>query len=157
TLPAAWSEPPIAVVGMYAGTMASYARPLQRFDFFENDDAIIELSLPKKGPGYFTYIRDAQKRGAIVNVFHGDERTMLAQKAPRNFYQAIFMEICPRDRLEDISVNMLTQEAMTMLFDKLAPRGILCVHVSNRYFDLVPVIADVAGSLGYSCRHGHDQ
>jgi hypothetical protein len=157
TFPALWSEPPVAVVNMYAGTLASYARPLQRFDFYENDDAIVQLSLPKKGEGYFTYIRDAQQRGAFVNVFHGDERTMLAQKAPQRFYQVMFMEICPRDLLEDISVNLLTKEAMTMLFDKLAPRGILCVHVSNRYFDLAPVIGDVAESLGYACLHGHDQ
>src|SRR5207244_2728190 len=34
--------------------------------------------------------------------------------------------------------------------------GILCVHTSNRYVDLVPVVADVAASLGFASKRGHD-
>src|SRR5262249_26490574 len=55
-LTALWSEPPIGVVTMYAGTPAAYARPLQTMDFYENNSRIIDLSLPKKGEPWFTYI-----------------------------------------------------------------------------------------------------
>lgn len=154
-----WSEPPIAVVGMYTGNFASYARPYQHLHFYENDANTIQLSLPKKKgqAPIFTFVRDAHKRGSIIQVVHQEERQALAQRGPRGFYHVIVLEICPRDFLEDISVNLLTREGLALLFDKLAPQGILCIHTSNRYFNVVPVIADVADSLGFACRHGRDE
>jgi hypothetical protein len=153
-----WSEPPVGVVGMYVGGMASYARPLQYVDFYESDPNIIRLSVPgKEGPRYFNYLHDARQRGAVVRVFQGEERQTLSRRGPDRFYHVLVLEICPRDRLEDLSVNLLTKEGMALCFEKLAPEGILCVHVSNRYLKVVPVVADVAQSLGLAAVRGHDQ
>ncbi len=151
-----WSEPPLAVIGMYAGTPASYARLFQPIHFYENNLNIINLSLPKKGKPYFHYVRDAKQRGANVEVFPGEERKSLETKAPENFYQVILVEICPRKRLQDLSVELLTKEGMALMFDKLREDGILCYHTSNRYIDIVPVITDVAGSLGLAVVQGQD-
>jgi hypothetical protein len=63
------SEPPIAVVGMYVGAMAGYARPFQEIHFFENNKTMIELSVPKTGAPFFTFIEDAKARGAHVKIF----------------------------------------------------------------------------------------
>ena len=39
-----------------------------------------------------------------------------------------------------------------MYFRKLAPDGLLAVHISNRYLDLAPVIGAVANRLGLAGR-----
>jgi hypothetical protein len=151
-----WSEPPIAVVTMYAGTGASYARPWQYLDFYESNPNIVQLSMPKKGQPHFPYIRDAEQRGAFVRVFPGEERKSLENSGPDQFYHTVVLEICPRDELEDLSVNLLTKEGMALLFQKMAPEGILCIHTSNRYINVVPVITDVADSLGFASVVGRD-
>ncbi len=45
SLVSAWSEPPIATVGLGTGTMASYGRPFQHVHFYEIDNQIQRLSL----------------------------------------------------------------------------------------------------------------
>lgn len=155
-LTALWSEPPVAVVNMYTGTMASYANPMQTMHFFESDERIIRLSLPKKGEPHFHYVKDAKNRGADIQVFHGKERPTIAAKAPDGFYQVMVVEICPRDRLEDVSVELMTKEGMRLLMSKVREDGILCYHVSNRYLEMRYVIADVADSLGYRSLLGQD-
>jgi hypothetical protein len=45
---------------------------------------------------------------------------------------------------------------MSLLMEKLMPDGILCYHVSNKYIDTVPVIADVAKELNLAVREGFD-
>ena len=153
-----WSEPPYGVIGMYVGGMAAYARPFQFVDFYESDPDIIKLSLPGKGgKHYFRYIQDARARGAFLRVFQGDERLALNGKGPERFYHVLALEICPRDLLEDISVNLLTREGMALCMDRLAEEGILCIHTSNRYIDVVPAVADVAASLGLATLRGSDR
>jgi hypothetical protein len=151
------SPPPYAVVGMHVGTMAAYAQPFQEVDFYENNPKVIELSLPKKGVPYFTYIQDAKARGANVKLFQGKERETLAKKAPNDFYQVIVVEMCLRSRLDDVCVEFMTEEGMALLMDKLRDNGILCYHVSNRYFNMTPVLADAAKELGLVIRHSMDR
>ena len=40
-----------------------------------------------------------------------------------------------------------TKEAVELYMRKLRPDGVLCVHVSNRHLDLVPVVADIAAAI----------
>ena len=47
-----------------------------------------------------------------------------------------------------IPVHLLSVEAVQLLGRKLSARGILAYHVSNRFFDLHPVVAAAAARLG---------
>jgi hypothetical protein len=49
-----------------------------------------------------------------------------------------------------IPIHLLTAEAIDIYRRQLAPDGILAVHVSNRYFNLRPVLAGHAGRLGWA-------
>src|SRR5205085_505743 len=130
--------------------------PFQHLHFYENDADTIRLSLPDTGgPRYFHYVQDALDRGAAVRVYRGDERPTLARRAPRRFYHVLVLETCPRDRLEDVAVNLLTREGMALCFETLAEQGVLCIHTSNRYLDIIPALADVAHGLGYGWKRGH--
>jgi hypothetical protein len=151
-----WAERPVAVVGLEVGEMASYARPGQFFDIYEHDRGVVQLSLPPKGDPYFWYVHDARARGANIRLFVGPERRMLAQKGPEAFYQVIVVEISRRDRLEDLGVDLMTRQGMTLLFDKLARRGVVCYHISNQFLNLSPILTDVADGLGYAVLDGSD-
>jgi hypothetical protein len=84
-----WSEPPYATVGLGTGTMASYGRPFQHVHYYEIDNHIRVLSLPRKayyhyydddpgGKRYFTYLHEAIERGSEVQVLMGDARLRMA-------------------------------------------------------------------------------
>jgi hypothetical protein len=47
-----------------------------------------------------------------------------------------------------IPVHLLTTEAIRLYLAKLADGGILALHISNRYLDLKPVVADLARDSG---------
>lgn len=156
TLTAAWSEPPLGIVGLNAGTMASYARPFQRVHFFERDDQIASLSWPKPAASpHFPFLRDALDRGAHVIRFPGEERETLATKAPEGFYHVLVIETS-RTHSNYPSTALLTKEAMQLFMDKLRETGILCYHTSSRLYDLPPLLANSAGELKLACMRGHD-
>jgi hypothetical protein len=49
---------------------------------------------------------------------------------------------------DSIPVHLLTREAFAMYFGKLAPRGVVAIHITNRYLDIAAVVRAVAASLG---------
>jgi hypothetical protein len=49
-------------------------------------------------------------------------------------------------------VHLITREAIELFMQHLAPDGILAVHISNRFLDLKPVLANIARSLDLQVR-----
>jgi hypothetical protein len=47
-----------------------------------------------------------------------------------------------------IPVHLLTREAFALYLSRLAPGGILAVHISNKSLDLAPVVGRLAQELG---------
>ncbi len=45
-------------------------------------------------------------------------------------------------------VHLLTREAIAIYLSRLAPRGVLVIHGTNRHLDLVPVVAAAAEGAG---------
>ncbi len=146
-----WSEPPYAGLFLNNGCLASYARPFQCVDLYERKPAIRDLSLPPGGEApKFSFVQDAQKRGAHVRIVDGMERQTLADKGPKRFYKVLVVDTS-RGRSDLVSQELMTKEAMALFFDLLTDDGILLIHTSNRDYDLPPAVADVALSLGHSC------
>jgi hypothetical protein len=147
----AWSEPPYAAILIKDGCMASYARPFQCVDFYERNPAFISLSLPAcNEQPRFTFIRDAKDRGANVRVLEGPERTVLAERGPKQFYHVLVVDIL-RGRTDVLAEELMTKEAMAKYFETLVDDGVLLIQTSNRTYNLSPVVADVAQSLGFPC------
>jgi hypothetical protein len=164
-----WSEPGYATVGLGTGTMAVYAHPYQTMDFYEIDRQIRHLSLPPSGrTAYFTNLEMALKRGVNLHVLMGDARLRMAQPwtpswepdhwektgGPDSFYMAIIVDAFSSDA---IPMHLINKEAFELYFTKLSEKGILCMHTSNRYVDLVRVCGDLATSLGYAWKRGHTE
>ncbi len=51
-----------------------------------------------------------------------------------------------------IPVHLLTREAVRLYRSHLTPDGLLVFHVSNKFFDLRPVVAELAADAGLTCR-----
>ena len=142
-----WSEPSLMESTMSSGTIAGYGRPYQTIRFFEEDERPFELCEPAKGEPLFTFIRDARRRGTNVETFLGPRRPTFEKQKVEDFYAAIFIEACPRDRLEDIAVEWMTREGMQSLMRSLRADGVIAYHTSNRYLQAVPALRETAESL----------
>ncbi len=153
---ALWSEPPVAVIGLEAGTPASYARPTQQFHFYEMSKDVIDLNERAAKERFFHFVADARTRGAFVSLLHGPPRAKLAKEGPRGFYRLMILEACSGEDGEKIFLDLFTKEGIAQCFENLAEDGVLCVHTSHRYLDLPPVLAAIARDLKIQVRRGHD-
>ena len=136
----------VAVVGLGTGTVACWGRPGERWTFYEVDPLMVRLA---RDPRLFTYLRDCPPRSEVVL---GDARLSLA-RAPRAAYDLILLDAFSSDA---IPTHLLTQEAVAFYLERLAPGGVLAVHVSNRYLRLAPVVARLAEGAGAVAVAGRD-
>jgi hypothetical protein len=56
-----------------------------------------------------------------------------------------------------IPLHLMTHEAFGTYLDALSPKGILLVHISNRFIDLEPVVARLAQARGLSAALRDDE
>jgi SAM-dependent methyltransferase len=137
----------MAVVGLGTGTLAAYARPGDRVTFYEIDRLVRDIAFD---PAYFTYAPDARDRAVTVRLELGDARIRMEavrRDRPEERYDVILVDAFSSDA---IPVHLLTREALRLYFDLLGPRGILALHISNRYLRLEPVVAALAEEGHYA-------
>ena len=132
----------VGVVGLGVGTVAAYGTSGQDFTFFEIDPEVIKIA---RDPSLFTYLRDSQ---ASVKTTVGDGR-LEVEKLPKASLDMLVLDAFSSDA---IPVHLLTTEAMRTYADRLRPGGMLVVHISNKVFDLAPVLTSTAQTLGWSGR-----
>ncbi|HVO09248.1 MAG TPA: fused MFS/spermidine synthase [Vicinamibacteria bacterium] len=136
-LPAA-SRARVAVIGLGVGGLAAYARPGQRWTFFEIDPAVERLARDAR---WFSYLADCGERCAVVV---GDGRVSLGRE-PAGAYDLLVLDAFSSDA---IPVHLLTREAFLLYRSRLAGGGALLVHLSNRHLDLGPVLGRLADEQG---------
>jgi spermidine synthase len=124
----------VALIGLGTGAMAAYARPGQHWTFLEIDPEVIRIA--SREARLFTYLHDA---GKAVDVRLGDGRLSLANSEER-----FGMIVVDAFNSDSIPVHLLTREALQIYRSRLRPDGILAMHISNRYLDLEPVLANLA-------------
>ncbi len=127
----------VGVVGLGVGTLAAYGRPGDHFRFFEIDPAVIRLS---RAGGFFTFLT---RSPAQVEVIQGDGRISLAAERARNapLFDFLIVDAYSSDA---VPVHLLTREALALYLGSLAPEGLLAVHISSRYFELMPLLFRLA-------------
>jgi hypothetical protein len=125
----------VAIVGLGAGTLATYGRSGDFFRFYEINPAVVLAAAES-----FHFLRDSEARTDVVT---GDGRLMLDREPPHSFDMVVL------DAFSDdaIPVHLLTREAFEMYFDRLRPDGLLAIHLSNRYLDLNAEVQALAADL----------
>jgi hypothetical protein len=128
----------IGVVGLGTGTLACYYRPGQHWRFYEIDPAIAGLARH----GRFTFLARCQPDADIAI---GDARLTLERQAPDTL-DLLALDAFSSDA---VPMHLLTREAFTDYARTLSPRGLLLVHISNRFLNLGPVVAAAAQGGGW--------
>jgi hypothetical protein len=137
------TPPRVAAVGLGAGAVAAYVEPGASMTFYEIDPLVAEVA---SDPRYFTYLSGQASPPQIVL---GDARLSL-REVPSGTYDAILVDAFSSD---SIPAHLLTSEAIEEYGRVVVPGGLILVHVSNRYYDLVPAVAAAAGSNGLRAFH----
>src|SRR6266702_1179442 len=130
----------VGVVGLGAGTLAAYGRTGDVFRFYDINSGVVELARSE-----FTFLKDS---AAKVEVTLGDARLSLEREPPENF-DVLALDAFSSDA---IPVHLLTVEAFKTYLRHLKPGGVLAVHISNRYLDLVPVVQQAGRRLSLEVR-----
>jgi hypothetical protein len=131
------SDARIGVVGLGTGTLACYKRSGETWRFYEIDPQVLDYSRR----GTFTFLSDCAPGAKIVI---GDARLELA-KEPAGAFDVLAVDAFSSDA---IPLHLLTDEAMGVYLDALSPRGLLLIHISNRFIGLEPALAAAAGRRG---------
>lgn len=127
----------IGVIGLGAGTVATYAREGDGMVFWDIDPKVFEVANEA-----FTFLRDSE---GDITLVQADGRQGLA--AWRGQFDLILVDAFSGD---SVPPHLLTEQALALYFDRLVPEGgLVLIHASNRYADLFPVIAAGARRLGY--------
>ena len=127
----------IAVIGAGAGSLASYLRPQDSMTFYEIDGAVERIATD---PSLFSYVHDAVGR---VDFVLGDGRIEIARS--QGGYDLILVDAFSGDA---IPTHLLTREAVDTYIARTSTEGIVAFNVSNRYFDLAPVLGRIADAEG---------
>jgi SAM-dependent methyltransferase len=128
----------VGVIGLGTGGLACYATPGQYWTFHEIDPLIERIAREERFFGFLA------RCGNSPRVILGDARLTL-QDVPNGTYDVIILDAFNSD---SIPLHLLTREALALYRRKLAPDGVMLFHISNRYLDLVPVVAALAQDIG---------
>ena len=129
----------VGALGLGVGTIAAYGRPGDLYRFYEINPLVIQLAQGQGG--YFTYLKDTR---AAVQIVQGDARLSLESELAAG--QAQKFDVLVLDVFSDdaIPVHLLDEQAFALYLHFLQPDGVLAVHITNGYLDLLPVVWGLA-------------
>ncbi len=126
----------VAVIGLGAGTLATYGRPGDVYRFYEINPDVITIA-----HSHFSFLADSRAKTETVL---GDARLMMEREPPQR-YNVIAVDAFSSD---SIPVHLLTREAMAVYLKHLQPDGVIAFHVTNRFLRLAPVVKTIADEHG---------
>ena len=121
----------MAVVGLGTGAVAAYAKPGQEWTFFEIDPA----GGPDRPGATSVSFRRCRAKSCSDRARRRPAETLLAPDGSST------SSCWTRFSSDAIPVHLLTREAMRLYVQKLAPGGVLAMHVSNNHLDLPPLVS----------------
>jgi hypothetical protein len=132
----------IAVVGLGAGTLAAWGRPGDTFRFYEINSAVEPIART-----WFSFLGDSPAQTEIVL---GDARVRLEQELASGRSQNFDLIAVDAFSGDSIPMHLLTAECAQVYRRRLAPDGVLALHISNRSLNLDPVARGMASYLGWT-------
>jgi SAM-dependent methyltransferase len=126
----------VGIIGLGAGVLAAWGRPGDVYRFYELDPLVIEVARQE-----FTFLDDSHAR---IELVPGDARLSLEREADQRF-DVFVLDAFSSDA---IPAHLLTVEAFDLYRRRLAPGGVLALHVTTRHLDLGPLIGGLAERMG---------
>ena len=135
----------VGVIGLGAGALMYYGVSGQRWTFFEIDPGVTAIA---EDPRFFTFLSQAK---APYRIVEGDARLSLARDSSR--FDILVLDAFASDA---VPVHLLTREAIHLYESRLRPGGIVLMHISNRFYDLGPLLGVMAKDAGLIAVQRHD-
>jgi spermidine synthase len=131
----------VGMLGLGVGTIAAYSEPGDYFRAYEINQQVIEIAT---NPDIFTFWSVLEMRGAKGEIVLGDARLSLDRELQQGLSQNFDILTLDVFSGDAIPVHLLSIQAFETYFKHLATHGMLAVHISNHYLDLVPVVRSAA-------------
>jgi hypothetical protein len=122
----------IGMIGLGVGTVAAYCRDVDKCRIYE-----INAEVERLARKHFTYLADSPAKPEIII---GDARLSLEREASNQF-NVLAVDAFSGD---SIPMHLITDEAVRVFMKQLSSNGVLAYHVSNRFLNLPPVLAEIA-------------
>ncbi len=126
----------VGVLGLGIGTLAAYARPHDRFRFYEISPEVIALA-----NSHFTFLKDCRGEVAVVS---GDGRISLEGERQSGSSGRFDLLVIDAFSGHAPPIHLLTREAFELYFDQISEDGILALNVSNAEIDFSDPIRNQA-------------
>jgi hypothetical protein len=134
----------LGFVGLGVGTLSAYGRAGDELRFYELDPQVIDVA-----QRHFTYLGSTK---AKLDFEIGDARLSLERELKRGGPRGYDVLAIDAFSSDSIPVHLITREAIELYARHIAPDGIIAIHISNRFLDLKPVLANIAESAGFAAR-----
>lgn len=129
----------LGLIGLGSGSTACLKRPQDTLTIFEIDPKVVKFSTQT---GVFTFVKQCAPDFKLVL---GDGRIGMEGQAD-NSLDVLVVDAFSSDA---VPAHLLTKEAIALYLRKLAPDGIIVLHLSNRNLDLVGEASRVARQGGH--------
>ena len=139
----------LGVIGLGTGTLSAYGRAGDTVRFYELDPAVVTIARRE-----FSYLTSTP---AELQIVLGDARLSLQrelERGPAPQFDVLAVDAFSSD---SIPVHLLTRQAIQVYMRCVTDGGIVAVHISNRFLDLKPVLANLAEDLALSARLVRDE
>lgn len=127
----------IGIMGLGSGAISAHGRAIDEIVFFEIDPEVLRIA---EDTTLFTYLAKAP---AQISVRLGDARKLIeeSEEMGEEKFDLLHADAFTSD---SIPVHLLTVEAINLYFDRLTDDGMVVLHISNRYLDLMPLVFELA-------------
>jgi SAM-dependent methyltransferase len=122
----------IGVIGLGAGTLATYGAKGDVFRFYDINPAVVRIAERD-----FSFLQDSS---ATIEIVLGDARLSLERERNQNF-DVLVIDAFSSDA---IPVHLITSQALGIYRRHMKPGGVIAFHVTNRFLNLVPVVEGLA-------------
>jgi spermidine synthase len=134
--------PHVGIVGLGTGSMLCHRKDGERWTNYEIDKAVVDAAA---NPKLFRFISECGMGDPIII---GDARLKLADE-PAGTFDYLQIDAFSSDA---IPAHLLTRQAFDLYFSRLAPSGMLAIHISNRYLEIASILQAIAAEGGYDAR-----
>jgi spermidine synthase len=132
----------VGVVGLGAGTLAAWGHSGDTFRFYEINPAVEPIAR-----SWFSFLARSAARTQVVL---GDARVELERELASGHSHDFDLIAVDAFSSDSIPVHLLTAECADVYRSRLAPGGVLALHISNRVLNLDPIARGMAQHLGWT-------
>jgi hypothetical protein len=137
----------VGVIGLGAGTLATYGDPDDIYRFYDINPEVIRIAKSQ-----FTYLADSE---AKIETVLGDARLQLERELTNGQNQQFDVLAVDAFSSDSIPIHLITDEAVKLYAKHMKPTGVIAFHVSNRFLELKPILIALAERNGFEFAYLH--